>query len=133
MPTFANSAAFQPTPSPATTRPSLSASSVASCLATTTGLRMGMTITLVPEAGSWVLRADPREGQDRVVDPAVVLTGVVGDEHVIGGPDGRPAEPLGDLGRGLDALGRGTVGKLGRRKSVVHRRLIIAIRAERCW
>ena len=48
MPRLANSASFQPMPTPAVTRPPLSESSDASSLARTTAFRCGTTMTLVP-------------------------------------------------------------------------------------
>jgi hypothetical protein len=74
-------------------------------------LRMGKTITLVPSRILGYLRP-PTRGSGSRRRSGRSPRGRRWDEHVIGGPDGRPAEPLGDLGRGLDALGRGTVGEI---------------------
>ena len=48
--------------------------------------------------GPRVPGTDPGEGQDRLVDPAVVGRAPMRDEDVVGRPDRRPAEALGDLG-----------------------------------
>ena len=47
-PTASNSSGSQPEPSPSVSRPPASTSSVAACLASTTGLRIGAAITAVP-------------------------------------------------------------------------------------
>ena len=70
--------------------------------------------------GPGVLRADPGEAQDRLVDPPVVVGVLLGDEQVVGRPDRRPAESLGDLGRRLHALARGAIAEVRETESVVH-------------
>ncbi len=53
----ANSGSSQPTPTPRMARPPLSTSSVATDLASTTGLRNGSTTTDVPSRTRWVRAA----------------------------------------------------------------------------
>ena len=73
-----------------------------------------------PEPDPRMARADPGERQDRFVDAAVLAGVRVRDEDVIGRPDRRPAEPLGDVGGGLDALGRRTVGEVRETQAEIH-------------
>ena len=73
-----------------------------------------------PEADPRVSRTDPGEGQDRVVDMAVLAGIVVRDEDVVGRPDRRPAESLRDARGGLDALRRCTIGEVGETQAEVH-------------
>jgi hypothetical protein len=71
--------------------------------------------------------ADPGERFDRVVvDP--VVGGVVApiDEDVVGRPDRVPAQSLGDLGGGLDGIGRGDVREVGEGESVAHPPIVAA-------
>ena len=58
-----------------------------------------------PEADPLVPGADPGEGEDGLVDPAVVSGRRLGHENVVGRPDRREAEGLGDAGRGVDRVG----------------------------
>ncbi len=80
-----------------------------------------------PQAHPRVARTDPGEGQDRLVDPAVVRRGILRNEDVVGRPDGGHPELFGDLGRGVDPLGRGTRREVRQAEAVVHARMVAAL------
>ena len=65
-------------------------------------------------------RADVGEGEDRLEDPAVFVGRVAIDQDVVGRPDGRPADPVGDLRRRLDPLRAGAGMHRRQHESVVH-------------
>jgi hypothetical protein len=65
--------------------------------------------------------ADPGEAEDRLVDAPVLALVARRHRDVVGRPDRRPAEPLGDLGAGLHALTRGAGAEVGKGQPVVHR------------
>ena len=73
-----------------------------------------------PEPDPRMARPDPGERQDRFVDAAVLAGIRMGDEDVIGRPDGGPAEPLGDARGGLDPVGRRTVREVRETQAEVH-------------
>ena len=74
------------------------------------------------EADAGVAGGDPGQAHDRFEDVAVVVGIGSGDQHVVGRPDGRPAEALGDVGAGVDALAAGTGTEVGQAQSVIHDR-----------
>ena len=121
QPDSANSRSFQPMPTPAMTRPPLSEFERRELLGEDHRVALRDDDHARPEADTRVSCTDPGEGQDRVVDMAVLAGIVMRDEDVVGRPDRRPTEPLRDARGGLDALRRCAIGEVGETQAEVHR------------
>jgi hypothetical protein len=63
---------------------------------------------------------NPGQGKDRLENSAVAGRGPAIDQDMVGGPHVGPAESLGHFGGGIDPLGRGTGGEVGKGEAVVH-------------
>ena len=117
VPRFSNSGWLQPT----RRRPAAAAAEAVErreLLGEDRGVAVGDDDHARAEADAVVLRADPGQAQDRLVDAAVVVRVLLGDEQVVGGPDRRPAESLGNVRGRLHPLARGAITEVRETESV---------------
>src|SRR6476660_8810890 len=66
-------------------------------------------------------RPEPGKGREGLVDATVFTGTCVGHEHVVGRPDRRPAEALGDGCGGLEPFGRRSCREVWKADAEVHR------------